>query len=387
MFSRRSSHPAQKNSLALALEASPPRFDLTLSNPTLAGLPYPTHEILAAFESAVAQAYEPDPRGLRSVREHLAALLAARGLCVLPEHVFLTSGTSEAYAHLFTLLCDAGDEVLVPQPSYPLFEHLARLADVRAVPYPLHYDGQWHVGLGELRDAIGPRTRAVLLVSPNNPTGSYLKRAELSALEALGLPLIADEVFTDYPLRKDASRAPSALVSERALVFSLFGLSKQAALPQWKVAWTCMRGPSTLTDEAAARLELICDTYLSVATPTQLALPRLLSLMEPTQRAIHARLLRNLAALRERLGNASALSVLDVEGGFYATLRLPRTQTEERWVLDFLEHAQVHVQPGYFFDFADEAYVVVSLLTPEATFDEGIARIARHVEHSLALGG
>jgi alanine-synthesizing transaminase len=382
VFSKRSAHDARKNALALALAASPPRYDLSVANPTTAGLSYPSSEIAAALDNEAGRFYVPDPRGLLHAREAVSQYLAARALRVAPEHVFISSGTSEAYAHLFALLCDAGDDVLVPQPSYPLFEHLARLSDVTLSPYPLRYDGEWHIDLGALRGAIGPRTRAVMIVSPNNPTGSYLKRDELEALHALGLPLISDEVFAEYPLRDDSARAPrasSALQLDGSLVFSLFGLSKLAALPQWKVAWTCLRGPSALVEQASERLELIYDTFLSTATATQRALPRLLELTQPTRRALHARLLRNLAALRGQLGPSSPLSVLDVEGGFYATVRLPRTQSEERWVLDFLELDGVYVQPGYYFDFADEAYVVLSLLTPEPVFDEGVARIVRRV--------
>ncbi len=384
VFSQRSAYDARKNSLALALEATPAQLDLTLSNPTHAGFEYPVPELLSALHNPAAHRYDPDPRGLPATRRAIAQRLLQQALRVDPDHVFLTAGTSEAYAHLFTLLCDPGDELLVPAPSYPLFEHLARLTDVNAVPYPLVYDGQWHIDLAQLRAAVSPRTRGVLLVSPNNPTGSYLKQHELAALEQLNLPLISDEVFADYPLRADATRVMSALQSERALVFSLFGLSKQAALPQWKLAWLCMRGPRELTTEAAQRLDLICDTYLSVATPTQHALPRMLELMQPITQAIRARLERNSRALRARIGSSSPVSLLDAEGGFYATLRLPRTQTEERWVLDFLQLDGVHVQPGYFFDFAEEAYVVLSLLTPEATFDEGVTRLLARVEQRVS---
>ncbi|HEX7478369.1 MAG TPA: pyridoxal phosphate-dependent aminotransferase [Polyangiales bacterium] len=386
MFSKRSAFEQRKNALTLALEAQRPAYDLTESNPTRAALPKPGPELLAAFDNAAAAVYAPDPRGSSAARAAIAQRMAAQGSPVDPQHVFLTSGTSEAYGHLFKLLCDPEDEVLIPQPSYPLFEHLCRLENVRAVPYPLHYDGQWHMGLAELRAAITARTRAVLIVSPNNPTGSYLAHSELRALENLGLPIIADEVFAEYPLREGKERAGSALRSERALVFALYGLSKQAALPQWKVSWICMRGPRAQTEPAAARLELIADTYLSVATPTQAALPRLLELMAPTQAALHARLKRNLGKLRGLLSNGSVspASLLDVEGGFYATLRLPRTQSEERWVLDFLEKDSVHVQPGYFFDFPDEAYVVLSLLTPEATFDEGVRRLLQRVERNVS---
>jgi alanine-synthesizing transaminase len=383
VFSQRSAHSPGKNRIALTLEAHPPSYDLSQSNPTHTGLPYPAAELLRAFDNPALHRYDPDPHGALPARRAIAALQRERGLEVDPENITLTCGTSEAYGHLFKLLCDPGDEVLVPEPSYPLFGDLCRLEHVSARSYPLHYDGQWHIGLGELRAAITARTRAILLVSPNNPTGSFLKRAELSALEALGLPLISDEVFADYPLRPDPTRAASALESSRALVFALGGLSKQAALPQWKVAWLCMSGPRALVAEARMRLELIADTYLSVATPTQLALPRLLELSAPVRSAIRARLATNLASLQSQLGRAPAVSLLDVEGGFYATVRVPQVQSEEAWVIELLERDSVHVQPGFFFDFRAEAYLVLSLLTPESTFDAGVQRLlARVAAHS-----
>jgi aspartate/methionine/tyrosine aminotransferase len=380
VFSRRTSPESAKNALAVALERTPPAFDLTQSNPTHTRLAYPTPEILAAFERAPSERYDPDPRGLRSAREAVATLLSRRGQVVAPERLVLCSGTSEAYGFLFKLLCDPGDEVLIPEPSYPLFDHLCRLEDVRTRPYPLHYDGEWHIGLGELRQAVTERTRAILIVSPNNPTGSYLKRHELGALEDLGLPIISDEVFADYPLRDDPERVWTAREGTRSLTFSLGGLSKQAALPQWKIAWLCISGPDARVAEASARLELIADTYLSVATPTQAVLPELLRLTQGVQTTIRTRLARNLAALRKAIARCGALTALDVEGGFYATLRLPGTRSEEAWVLELLERDGVHVQPGYFFDFQSEAYVVLSLLTDEPTFDEGVERIVRRVE-------
>jgi alanine-synthesizing transaminase len=380
VFSRRTSRQASKNALALALERTPPRFDLTQSNPTHTGLAYPTAEILSAFEHAASERYDPDPRGLRAAREAVASLLSRRDPLVTAEQLVLCSGTSEAYGFLFKLLCDPGDEVLIPEPSYPLFDDLCRLEDVRTRPYPLHYDGEWHISTGELRERVTERTRAILVVSPNNPTGSYLKQAELRALQDLGIPIISDEVFADYPLREDSGRAWTAREATRTLTFSLGGLSKQAALPQWKVAWLCISGPESSVADASSRLELIADTYLSVATPTQAALPALLRLTESVHDAIRERLARNLAVLRRAISGCGALTLLDVEGGFYATLRLPSTRTEEAWVLELLERDAIHVQPGYFFDFPSEAYVVVSLLTDEATFDEGVERLVRRVD-------
>jgi len=380
MFSQRSAHAPHKNAIATRLEQAPPQFDLTESNPTRSALPYRHSELLSALDNAAVRQYAPDPHGRIEARRAIAARFAARGVVADPEHITLASGTSEAYGYLFKLLCDPGDEVLVPEPSYPLFGDLCRLEHVRVRPYPLYYDGEWHIGLGELEAAITPETRAILLVSPNNPTGSYLKRDELARLEQLGLPLISDEVFSDYPLRENPARVKSALESTRALVFVLDGLSKQAGLPQWKVSWICANGPAQTLTAARSRLELIADTYLSVATPTQLALPRMLALSTSVREAIHVRLKHNLAQLTAAVSQCRGVSLLDVEGGFYATLRVPSIQSEEAWVLELLSQDSVYVHPGYFFDFPSEAYLVLSLLTPEATFDEGVRRLLARIE-------
>jgi aspartate/methionine/tyrosine aminotransferase len=291
----------------------------------------------------------------------------------------LTASTSEAYGFLFKLLCDPGDEVLVPRPSYPLFEHLAQLEGVRAVPYRAAYDGAWHVDVPSVRAAVSPRTRAIVTVSPNNPTGSYLKRDELDALAAMGLPIVSDEVFASYPLRPDPARAVSALEARGApLVFALGGLSKLAALPQMKAGWVAVAGEPGRVDEALARLEVIADAYLSVSTPVQHALPALLASRGAAHAAIASRTRANLGAIVPALAG-SAASLLDVEGGWYATVRLPATRSEEAWVLDLLEQDGVHVHPGHFFDFASEAYVILSLLTPEQDFAEGLARLVARV--------
>jgi aspartate/methionine/tyrosine aminotransferase len=295
--------------------------------------------------------------------------------------VVLTASTSEAYAFLFKLLCDPGDEVLVPSPSYPLFEHLARLESVRAVPYRLAYDGAWHVDLPSVRAAVSSRSRAIVAVSPNNPTGSYLKRHELDALADVGLPIVSDEVFGRYAVKADGARATSALeAGDRApLVFALGGLSKLAGLPQMKLAWIAIGGQAARVTEALARLEVIADAFLSVGTPVQHALPALLASRNTAERSIHDRMLSNVAAIASAAGG-SAVSLLDVEGGWYAILRLPATRTEEAWTLAFLEQDGVYVHPGHFFDFEDEAYVVVSLLTPEETLREGVRRIVDRVD-------
>jgi aspartate/methionine/tyrosine aminotransferase len=308
----------------------------------------------------------------------VARLWAARGVSVDPSRIALTASTSEAYAFLFKLLCDPGDAVLVPRPSYPLFEHLARYEGIEAVPYLLDYDGAWHIDGQRVRAAITPRTRAIVALSPNNPTGSYLKRDELEGLAALGLPIISDEVFAEYPLSDDTRRAQSALAAEDVLVFALDGLSKRAALPQLKLGWITASGPRRLVEDALRGLEHVCDAFLSPGASVQHALPLLLALSASSRRAILARARDNHATLA-RLTAGSAVTPLAAEGGWYAVARLPSVRTEEAWVEGLLEERDVLVQPGFFYDFVGEAFVVVSLLTPEAEFFEGVSRLVEYV--------
>lgn len=383
LFSSRSSVDLSPNPLAVALErtraASRTVLDLTESNPTRAGLPYARDAILAALARPASLVYEPAAFGIPAAREAVAAELSAHGPAMDASRVVLTASTSEAYAFLFKLLCDPGDEVLVPVPSYPLFEHLARLESVRAVPYRLAYDGAWHVDLASARDAVTARTRAIVTVSPNNPTGSYLKRTELAALGDLGLPMVSDEVFALYPLGEDPTRARSALEANGApLVFALGGLSKLAALPQMKLAWMAVGGDEARVGEALGRLEVIADAFLSLGTPVQHAVTALLESRHAAEGAIRERTRDNLAFVRSVVPG-SPLTVLDVEGGWYATLRVPRTRTELEWAVALVEEDGVHVHPGHFFDFEGEAYLVVSLLTPEATFQEAIRRVVSRV--------
>jgi aspartate/methionine/tyrosine aminotransferase len=377
VLSSRTAHDAAPNALTLALRDARAHgrevLDLTVSNPTRAGIAYPQGAILRALSDPRALVYEPEPFGLPHAREAVAAALSPS---VDPSRVVLTASTSEAYSFLFKVLCDPGDDVLVAQPSYPLFDHLAQLESVRLVPYRLAYDGAWHVDLDSLRRARTPKTRAILVVAPNNPTGSYLKKDELAAIAELGLPIVSDEVFATYPLRDDARRAESALEATDALVFALGGLSKMAALPQMKLAWIAAGGPRAKVDEALARIELVADAMLSVGAPVQHALPALLATREVAAGAIATRTRANAAAVRHALAG-SAATMLDVEGGWYATIRLPRTRAEEEWALDLLAHG-VYVHPGHFFDFADEAYAIVSLLTPPEVLAEGARRIAAH---------
>jgi aspartate/methionine/tyrosine aminotransferase len=382
MFSERTRWDLRPNRLAERLEAKRRAgarvLDLTESNPTRAGIPYPG-DVLAPLAGAEARRYEPLPFGLPAAREAVAADFARRGFPVPPDRVVLSASTSEAYAFLFKLLCDPGDDVLVPRPGYPLFEFLATLESVRVRPYPLAHDGEWHVDVAALRSAVGPRTRAIVVVSPNNPTGACLKRDEHDRLEALcaehSIALVSDEVFADFSFRDDPRRAPSVARDGPALAFALGGLSKSCGLPQLKLAWAAVTGPERLRRDALARLEVVADTYLSVSTPVQVAAPELLARRDELQAPIRARLRANLAALRAAIRPGCPASLLEPEGGWSAVLRVPATRTEEERVTRLLEERDVLVHPGYFFDFSHEAFLVLSLLPPEAVFAEGVARL------------
>ncbi len=349
--------------------------DLTLSNPTRAGIPYAPNVASALARSDAVLRYDPEPFGLATARAAVSALWRERGLDVPPERIALTASTSEAYAFAFKLLCDPGDQVLVPAPSYPLLEHLGALESVELVSYRLGYDGAWFIDVNEVRARVTERTRAVVVVSPNNPTGTYLKRDELARLSALGLPLVSDEVFGDYAFGDDARRARSVLEAESGLVLALDGLSKAAALPQMKLGWLTLGGAPGLVAEALARLEIALDAFLSPGTPVQRALPELLATRGVAAEAVRARTRANLAAVNAACRD-SPVSLLPVEGGWYAVLRFPATASDEEWALRALE-VGVLVQPGYFFDFADEPHLVVSLLTPEPALAAGLRALVQ----------
>jgi aspartate/methionine/tyrosine aminotransferase len=351
--------------------------DLTESNPTRVGLNYPP-ELLAPLADARGLEYEPQPLGLWPARAAVAADFRRRGIIISADRVALTSSTSEAYGLLFKLLCDAGDQVLVPHPSYPLFEHLTRLESVEAVPYPLEFHGAWRIDIDSVRRAMGDRVRAILVVSPNNPTGSFLHQDDLAMLSemaaAADVPLIGDEVFADY--RIDGAReATHILAGGDVLAFSLGGLSKSAGLPQLKLGWIGFGGPADRVDEALARYEIIADTYLSVSTPIQAAAAQLIESGAAIRAQILARVTRNLESLRAQAGAVPAISVLPVEGGWSAVIQVPSIGPEEALVLTLLEQDDVLVHPGYFFDFPREAFIVISLLVEPALFDKAIARV------------
>jgi aspartate/methionine/tyrosine aminotransferase len=356
--------------------AGEPLIDLTLSNPTAAGIEYPA-DLLARLGSSEGLRYEPSPLGLAPARE---AVSQATG--VPPDRIVLTASTSDAYSMLFKLLCDPGDDVLVPRPGYPLFELLAPLDAIRAMPYMLDAHGDWAVDPASVAASITPRSRAILVVNPNNPTGSYVRRRDLDALAALaaerGIAIVGDEVFFDFPFgpNGDVPQGAVRVVDQRAaLGFSLGGLSKSAGLPQLKLGWMALSGPERLVSEALERLELICDTYLPVATPVQLAAPELIAAGRTIRDRIRDRIRRNHERLVADVSRCPSIRVPRVEGGWYAILQVPAVRSEEELALELLECDRVVVHPGYFFDFPREAFLVVSLLPQEGAFAEGVKRI------------
>jgi alanine-synthesizing transaminase len=346
-------------------------LDLTESNPTHAALHYPL-DVMAAFQDSRMLTYEPLPKGSLIAREAVAEYYSVRGHNVSTERILLTASTSEAYSYLFKLLTDPGGRILVPRPSYPLFEYLATMESVRVEPYPLHYHGGWSMDVGSMPQAA----RAVVLVNPNNPTGSFVKRGELEQLVKLGAPLISDEVFADYAFGPDAGRVSTLVDVDECLAFSMSGLSKVAGLPQMKLGWIVVSGPEPQRREALEKLEWIADTYLSVSAPVQCAAKTLLRAGEDVQRQISQRTAQNLQFARELLAG-SAANILKVEGGWYATLQVPKIRSEEEWTLELLDRENVLVQPGFFYDFETEAFLVVSLLAEPGTFREGMVRVKR----------
>jgi aspartate/methionine/tyrosine aminotransferase len=410
MFSDRTNWKLAQNRFTQAVEevraAGAKILDLTVSNPTRAGLVYDSQAILGALGSALALDYDPQSKGLLDAREAVAGYYREQAACgerdvasnVSPERIVLTTSTSEGYSYVFKLLCNAGDELLVPKPSYPLFEFLADLQDVKLVPYPLIYDHGWQMDFPSLEKAVTERTRGVVVVHPNNPTGSYVQAVEMESLNAFcrahGLALIVDEVFLDYELSGAAGGAvelrsagqPRAAVSTSALphasfvenqdvlTFTLSGLSKISALPQMKVAWVVTSGPASIVDAAMGRLEVIADTYLSMNAPVQWAVPVLLDQRKSIQQQLLERVKVNLAELDRQLAVQKSCQRLNVDGGWYAVLRAPVTRSDEELAIELVREKRVLVHPGHFYDFPSDGYLVLSLITPQEEFGEGIGR-------------
>jgi aspartate/methionine/tyrosine aminotransferase len=389
MFASRTDWRLETNRLTWALEehrrSGKELLDLTASNPTTCGFAYPEREILAALGDPRALVYHPESKGLLEAREAVARYYAGRAgfsgsrSQVDPERILLASGTSEAYSHIFRLLCEPGDEILVPAPSYPLFEFLADLADVRLVSYPLLYDHGWQIDLAALRAALTPRSRAVLVVHPNNPTGSFVQPREAKELTELcaarEMAIVADEVFLDYA--SGAAPAQTFALSDAALTFTLSGLSKISLLPQMKLAWMVVSGPEALVHNAVDRLEIIADTYLSPSTPVQLALSRFLAIRQTMQRQLQDRISANLSVLDAMLRQSKSLTRLERQGGWYAILRVPVMQPDDDLTVSLLEGASVLVHPGHFFNFSQEGFLVLSLICPEDQFKEAASRLRK----------
>jgi len=379
MFAKRTNWNLETNRLSQALAAhraaGKALLDLTVSNPTTCGFQYDDEAILSALRNPAALKYEPNPRGLAVPRDAVAKYYAEHGAVVFRDDVFLTTGTSEAYSYVFRTLCNPGDEVLIPEPSYPLLEFLADIQDVRLVRYPLVYDYGWQIDFHALEQAITPETRGVIVVHPNNPTGHFCKTEEVRKLNevcsAREIAIIADEVFLDFGL--DEKRHPTFAGNSGALTFTMSGLSKICGLPQMKAAWLVVSGPEP--SEAQARLEVIADTYLSMNAPMQWALPTLLRQRGEFQKQLLWRVRENLAELDRQLAGQKSCNRLEVEGGWNAVVRVPVTRSDEDLALELLAAKGVYLHPGHFYDFPSRGTVVVSLITPENEFSIGLRHL------------
>ncbi len=381
MFAKRTNWNLAPNRLSEALAAhrtaGKPLLDLTVSNPTECGFEYDGSAVLGALSNPAVLSYEPNPRGLEPARRAVAGYYAERKDEVSIEDIFLTTSTSEAYSYVFRMLCNPGDELLIPSPSYPLFDFLADIQDVNLVRYPLLYDHEWQIDFHALEQAITPRTRGVIVVHPNNPTGHFAKSADIAKLNSIcsarEMAIIADEVFLDFPLGEN--RPASFAANRGAPTFTLSGLSKISGLPQMKAAWLIVGGLQEWKREALARLEVIADTYLSVNAPVQRAIPRFLEQRHAFQEQVISRVRRNLAELDRQLAMQKACSRLTVDGGWCVVLRVPATRSDEDLAIKLLTAQGVSVHPGHFYEFASDGYLVVSLITPERIFAEGTSRL------------
>jgi alanine-synthesizing transaminase len=378
VFADRTNWNLESNRLSEALAqhraTGKPLLDLTASNPTKCGFDYDGQVILRALSNPAALAYEPDPKGLSTARQAVAAYYVAHGTRVAVEDMFLTTSTSEAYSFVFRTLCNPGDEVLVPEPSYPLLRFLADVQDVRLVRYPLVYDHGWQIDFHALESAITARARGVIVVHPNNPTGHFSKPEEVTKLNGIcsarQMAVIADEVFLDFVL---AGTQPASFAANTgALTFAVSGLSKISGLPQMKTAWLTVSGPEQMKASALARLEVIADTYLSINAPVQMAAPVFLEQRHGFQKQLMARVRKNLTELDRQLARQKACSRLEVEGGWYAVVRVPATRSDEDLAIELLEKSGVYVHPGHFYDFPADGFLIVSLITPEQQFAKGI---------------
>jgi alanine-synthesizing transaminase len=381
MFAKRTNWNLTPNRLGEALAAhraaGKPLIDLTVSNPTECGFDYDSSEILNALSNPAALSYEPNPKGLESARRAVAGYYADRDDDVVIEDIILTTSTSEAYSYVFRTLCDPGDELLIPSPSYPLFDFLGDIQDVKLVRYPLLYDHAWQIDFHVLEQVITPRTRGIIVVNPNNPTGHYAKPAEIAKLNAIcgerELAIIADEVFLDFMM--EGNPLASFAANRSAPTFTLSGLSKICGLPQMKAAWLIASGPQEWKREALARIEVIADTFLSVNTPVQMAIPKFLEQRHGFQEQVMSRVRRNLAELDRQLAAQKAVSRLAVEGGWSVVLRVPATHSDEDLALTLLNEKGIYVHPGQFYDFLSGRFLIVSLLIPQPYITQGMSEV------------
>jgi alanine-synthesizing transaminase len=381
MFAGRTNWNLHSNRLSEALAkhraAGKPLLDLSASNPTECGFEYDRQAILKALSNPESLSYDPDAKGLLSARRAVAEYYSTLEIIVPVEDIILTTSTSEAYSFAFRVLCNPDDELLIPEPSYPLFSFLADIHDVKLVGYPLLYDHGWQIDFHALQQSITARTRGVIVVNPNNPTGHFCKPGEMQKLNEICSPrqlaIIADEVFLDFHLA--ATRPRSFAANTGCLTFTMSGLSKISGLPQMKAAWLIATGPEESKSEALARLEVIADTFLSMNAPVQRAMPVFLELRHGFQRQVLARVRKNLAELDKQLSAQSSCARLDMEGGWYAVVRVPATRSDEAVAIELLNAQGVYVHPGHFYDFPADGYLIVSLITPERDFNEGIKRL------------
>jgi len=364
-----------------------PLLDLTESNPTCCAFSFYGRGIISSLDNEMNLGYAPSSRGSLDARKAICCYFKDKGYEVSPNQIFLTASTSEAYSYLFRLLVDPGGKVLFPRPSYPLFAFLGDLNDIHLDYYPIDYEKKWGIDINEMRHNISDDTKAIVLVNPNNPTGSFICSDELESINAIcrsnNSALICDEVFSDFAFDQNCNHV-SLVGNEQVLTFTLGGISKALGLPQMKLSWIIVNGPKKLIEAANERLEVIADTYLSVNTPTQNALAKWLPHRNAIQKEMNERIIQNYKYLKERLELVNNCELLDSEGGWYAVIKIPDSLTEEQWVLMFLNQDYVVVHPGYFFDFTAETFIVISLLPIETIFRDGIRRILNRInEESL----
>jgi alanine-synthesizing transaminase len=385
MFSSRTDWNLTPNALSQLLAEKRKRgeqiLDLTESNPTRCNFSY-NPELLQALSSERTFQYEPDPHGLLSARKAIAEYYHQRATPVDPSNLFLTASTSEAYSYLFRLLCNPGESVLVPKPSYPLFDYLCTLNDVEVRHYRLTYDDEWCMDFDSVRAAIDTSTKALLVVHPNNPTGSFVKNREkeeiLGLVQRHSMALIADEVFAEYSLTESEGRHESFASEGRSLVFTLNGISKLLGMPQMKLGWITVSGESGIVRNAMDRLEIICDTYLSTGTPIQRALPSFLDNGRRITDQIRRRIKANYDSLRSMTAQSS-VSLFNAEGGWNVIVQFPRIMSDEEWALLILKECNVLLHPGHFFEIEQEACFVMSLLPQESVFSNGIRRVLEYM--------